>query len=95
MEFPGDSESIALLVTRAQCGEISALEQLLRKMHRPVRNYVIKLAGESQADDILQEVSLKIFQQIGHLREPRVFMAWAFRIATRIAFVQLKREAMA
>jgi RNA polymerase sigma-70 factor (ECF subfamily) len=92
MGLTDDSESIALLVLRAQCGDISSFEQLLRRMHGPIRQYVIKLVGDSLADDILQEASLKIFRQIRHLREPRVFMAWAFRIATHIAFVHLKKE---
>ena len=87
-----DDEGLTLLVLRAQCGEIPALEQLLRRMHGSIRQYVIKLAGESQVDDILQETSFKIFRQIRHLREPKVFMAWAFRIATRVAFVHLRKE---
>ena len=86
-----DKEGEALLVMRAQTGDVAAFEQLLRRIYRPVRNYVTRLAGESAADDILQEVSLKIFRQIGQLREPKVFMAWTFRIATHIAFSHLKR----
>ena len=86
-----DSEGETLLVTRAQCGDVTAFEQLLRIVHGPVRKYVANLAGESEADDILQEVALKIYRQIKHLREPKVFRAWTFRIATRIAFVHLKK----
>src|SRR4030088_2706692 len=86
-----DSEGEALLVTRAQCGDLAAFEQLLRKVHAPVRKYVVNLVGESEADDILQEVALKIYRQIRHLRDPKVFRAWAFRIATRIAFACLKK----
>jgi len=56
-----------------------------------MRNYVRNLAGESNADDILQDVSWQIFRQIRHLREPKVVRAWAFRIATRISFHYLKR----
>jgi RNA polymerase sigma-70 factor (ECF subfamily) len=60
-------------------------------MHGPLRQYLNNLAGAAAADDILQEVALKVFRQIKHLREPRVFMAWTFRIATRVAFVHLKK----
>ena len=91
MESLADSEGEALLVARAQCGDLAAFEQLLRKVHGPVRKYVVNLAGESEADDILQEVALKIHRQIRHLREPRFFRAWAFRIATRKAFGYLKK----
>lgn len=91
MESQADSEGEALLVTRAQCGDLAAFEQLLRNVHGPVRRYVVKLAGESEADDILQEAALTIYRQIRHLREPKVFRAWVFRIATRIAFAHLKK----
>ena len=87
-----DMEGISLLVTRAQRGDIEALEQLLLRMHGPLRRYLNRLAGASAADDILQEVAFKVFLKIKYLREPRVFMAWAFRIATRLAFVHLKKE---
>ena len=91
MESLVDSEGEALLVMRSQCGDLAAFEQLLRKVHGPTRKYVVNLVGESEADDILQEVALKIYRQIRYLREGRVFRAWAFRIATRIAFAYLKK----
>jgi RNA polymerase sigma-70 factor (ECF subfamily) len=82
----------ALLVLLAQTGDIAAFEKLLRRLHAPLRKYVRNLAGESSADDILQDVSLQIFRQIRQLREPKVLRAWAFRIATRISFLYLKRQ---
>ena len=91
MESSVDSSRETLLVARTQCGDIMAFEELLRIVHGPVWKYVSNLAGESEADDILQEVALTIYRQIKHLREPRVFRAWTFRIATRIAFVYLKK----
>ena len=86
-----DIEGVSLLVTRAQSGDVAAFEQLLLRMHGPLRQYVNKLAGAAAAEDILQEVAFKVFRRIGHLREPRVFMAWVFRIATRAAFVHLQK----
>jgi RNA polymerase sigma-70 factor (ECF subfamily) len=49
------------------------------------------MVGDSTADDVLQDVSWQIFKQIKQLREPRVFRAWAFRVATRISFVYLRK----
>jgi RNA polymerase sigma-70 factor, ECF subfamily len=91
MESQVDSEGEVLLVIRAQCGDLDAFEQLLRRLHGPVRRYVVKLVGEAEADDILQEAALTIYRQICHLREPKVFRPWAFRIATRVAFAYLKK----
>lgn len=78
-------------VTRAQTGDVAAFEQLLLRMHGPVRQYLNNLARAAAAEDILQEVAFKVLRKIKHLREPRVFMAWTFRIATRVAFDHLKK----
>jgi RNA polymerase sigma-70 factor (ECF subfamily) len=79
-----------MLVLLAQTGDRAALEQLLRDIHAPLRRYITRLAGTALAADILQETSLQIFRKLKFLREPAVFRAWAFRIASRIAFSQLK-----
>lgn len=80
-----------LLVLLAQAGDRAALEQLLRNSHGPLRRYITRLAGADLADDILQETSIQIFRKLPFLREPAVFRAWTFRIASRIAISQLKR----
>jgi RNA polymerase sigma-70 factor, ECF subfamily len=79
-----------LLVLLAQTGDRGALEQLLRDIHAPLRRYITRLAGITLADDILQETALQIFRKLPFLREPAVFRPWTFRIASRIAFSQLK-----
>jgi RNA polymerase sigma-70 factor (ECF subfamily) len=84
------SQDQTLLVLLAQSGDRGALEELLREAYGPLRRYVIYLAGAELADDILQETSLQIFRKLKHLREPAVFRAWTFRIASRIAFAQMK-----
>jgi RNA polymerase sigma factor (sigma-70 family) len=43
-------------------------------------------------DDVLQEISLGIFQNLRYLRHPGAFRPWAFRLASRRAFRYLKRE---
>jgi RNA polymerase sigma-70 factor, ECF subfamily len=80
-----------LLVLLAQTGDRAALEQLLRDIHAPLRRYITRLVGTALADDILQETALQIFRKLPFLREPAVFRPWTFRIASRIAFSQLKR----
>jgi len=80
-----------LLVLLAKAGDRAALEQLLREIHPPLRRYISVLVGADLADDVLQETALQIFRKIPFLREPAVFRPWTYRIASRIAFAQLKR----
>jgi RNA polymerase sigma-70 factor (ECF subfamily) len=89
MEEPTRSDQ-TLLVLLAQSGDRAALEQLLHDIYAPLRRYIIRLAGITLADDILQETSIQIFRKLPFLREPAVFRPWSFRIASRIAFSHLK-----
>jgi RNA polymerase sigma-70 factor (ECF subfamily) len=89
MEPPTPDQT--LLVLLAQAGDRAALEQLLHETHAPLRRYITRLAGADLADDILQETALQIFRKLPHLREPAVFRPWTLRIASRVAFSQLKR----
>ena len=43
-------------------------------------------------EDVLQDVFLKLFQELELLREPQAFRAWVYRITTRTAFRYLKRQ---
>jgi RNA polymerase sigma-70 factor, ECF subfamily len=80
-----------LLVLLSQNGDRAALEQLLHSIYAPLRRYVVRLAGVTLADDILQETSIQVFRKLPFLREPAVFRPWSFRIASRIAISHLKR----
>ena len=80
-------------VLRAQSGDREALDELLESVQAPLYRYVLSLTGErALAEDILQEVFLRIYRKLGWLREPRLFRAWAYQIATREAFRHLRRE---
>ena len=80
-----------LMVLLAQQGDVAAFEELLRRLHGPLRQYVNRMVGASDADDVMQDSAIRLYRNIRYLREPVVFRAWAFRIATRIALTYLKR----
>jgi RNA polymerase sigma-70 factor (ECF subfamily) len=81
------------LVLRAQAGDREAFDQLFRLALQPLYRYIYSLVGtRALAEDVLQEVFILIYRKIRWLREPELFRPWAYRIATREAFKQLKRE---
>ncbi|MCH9651354.1 MAG: RNA polymerase sigma factor [Deltaproteobacteria bacterium] len=83
----------ARLVLRAQSGDLEALDTLLEGIQAPLFRYLRNLVGEEAlAEDLLQEVFLLVCRKIKWLREPRVFRAWAYRIASREAKRSLGRE---
>jgi RNA polymerase sigma-70 factor (ECF subfamily) len=79
-------------VLRAQCGDREALELLLRSVQGPLRRYVCGLVGSSAADDVLQDVLIVICRKLRWLDKPELFRAWAYRIASRIAFRYLRQR---
>ena len=79
-------------VVRAQCQDREALELLLRSVQPALHRYVRSVVGATHADDVVQDVLMTIARKLAWLSEPRLFRAWAFRIASRAAFRHLRKE---
>ena len=80
-------------VLQAQSGSHEALNELFKIVQEPLFRYVVSLVKDQQlAEDILQEVFIRIYRKLRWLREPEAFRAWTYQIASREAFRYLKRE---
>lgn len=84
------SNQEALWVLRAQCDDREALELLLRSVQPAVHRYLCGLVGPADADDVLQEILVQVYRQLGWLETPKLFRPWVFRIASRAGFRHLK-----
>lgn len=74
------------LVLRAQSGDRTALDELLRLAQGPLYRYLSSVLGDpNSAEDVLQETLLRIARKLRWLSDAGVFRAWAFRIASREA----------
>jgi RNA polymerase sigma-70 factor (ECF subfamily) len=81
------------LAARAQLGDRGALEKLLHSLESPLHAHVSTIVNDRDlADDILQEVLLKVSRGLGSLREPEWVRAWAYRITTREAIRAARAE---
>lgn len=81
------------LILRAQSGDKRAFDELLKSIQTRLYRYIFRLVGEhGLAEDVTQEVFLIIYRKLGWLENPQVFRAWAYQIASREAFKQLKKE---
>lgn len=87
------SEQEIWWVLQAQSGSRDALDELFKSVQDPLFRYIVSVVKEKHlAEDILQEVFIRIYRKLRWLREPQAFRAWCYRIATREAFRYLKRE---
>jgi RNA polymerase sigma-70 factor, ECF subfamily len=88
-----DKERENWWVLRAQSGDHEALNELLKAVQEPLYRYIFSLVRQQHlAEDILQEVFIRIYRKLRWLQEPRVFRSWAYQIATRETFRHIKRE---
>ena len=87
------SERESWWVLQAQSGNIEALNELYKSVQDPLFRYIVSLVNDQHlAENILQEVFIRIYRKVRWLREPDAFRAWAYQIASREAFRHLKRE---
>jgi len=87
------SEKQIWLVLQAQSGSREALDELFKSVQEPLFRYIVTVVNDRHlAEDVLQEVFIRIYRKLRWLREPQAFRAWSYQIATREAFRYLKRE---
>ena len=80
-------------VLQAQSGSHEALNELFKSVQAPLFRYIVSLVRDQHlAEDILQEVFIRIYRKLRWLREPQAFRAWTYQIASREAFRYLNRE---
>jgi RNA polymerase sigma-70 factor (ECF subfamily) len=74
------------LIAAAQRGERGALDLLVRRHERWVRNVVYAAVGSPVGvDDIVQQVWTNVVRQIGTLVDPRAWRSWLYRMARNAA----------
>ena len=93
MAAEATSERESWWVLQAQSGSHEALNELFKSVQDPLFRYIVSLVRDQHlAEDILQEVFIRIYRKLRWLQEPGAFRAWAYQIASREAFRYLKRE---
>jgi len=80
------------LVREAQDGNQAAFAQLVRTHDEAVLRLALRITGsESDAQDIYQEVFLKVYRKLDRFRFECSFSTWISRIATNTCLDHLRR----
>lgn len=80
-----------LLVVRCQLGEREAFDELAERWHLPIWRYVRRLLGrDDEAEEVTQEVWLRILRGILAVKEPGRLPAWIFTVARRTVMDRLR-----
>src|SRR5215467_2342694 len=77
------------LVRRLRTGDEAAYEDLLQRFQQPVYNLAFRLlSSPGDASDVVQEVFLKVFRNVGHFRRQSSLKTWIYRITVNEAHNQ-------
>lgn len=83
----------SVLITRAAGGDRTAFQTLVER-HRPmVYRVAYQFAGNHHdADDIAQDVFIKVYQSLGRFRQDAQFTSWLYRIAMNACIDHRRRQ---
>ena len=81
------------LVARGRAGEMAAFEALYQMFRGPVFGLLYRYAqNRVAAEDLLQDVFIKIFRNMANVRDAATFPGWVFRIAVNTAYSHLRQK---
>jgi len=96
MSSPPDNPD-AMFLQQLQAGDEPAYRELFARWQRPILSFVYRLTGDAAAaDDLAQEVFVRVFRNIGEYRQRpghAAFSTWLFQIARNTALDHLRHRA--
>jgi len=85
--------SDASLVLAAQAGDREAFGQLVLRHERAVYATALRrLGNHAEAQEVAQEVFVKVLEKLGQLRDPACFGGWLRSVTTRMAINRAVRR---
>jgi len=79
-------DSDAEIMLRAKAGDQSAFDYLVQKYRRPIVSFMYRMARNAAvAEDLAQEVFLRVYRSRASYEASAKFTTWLYRIATNLA----------
>ena len=80
-------------IRRIKAGEVRAFTDIVEKYRRTVLTIVMKMIGNKEdAEDITQEIFLKVFKSLEQFKEESEFSTWLYRIAYNTTLSELRKR---
>jgi RNA polymerase sigma-70 factor (ECF subfamily) len=74
-------------------GDLTAFGEVVERYQKPLINFVSKFTGDrSAAEDIAQEVFLRVFKAAGDYTPKARFKTWLFKIAANYCLNEIRRS---
>jgi len=83
---PPSGRSDAEIMLQVKAGDDAAFEYLVQKYRRPMVSFMFRMAHSSAAaEDLAQEVFLRVYRSRASYEASAKFTTWLYRIATNLA----------
>ena len=93
IEEPKQKLPMAEAIRRAQDGDANAFEYLYNSHCKRVYGICLRmLRNKSDAEDLTQQVFLRVFQKIGTFRGDSSFSTWLHRVTVNAVLMHLRRK---
>lgn len=87
------SQADHLVVQKAIGGDQFAFRELFEKYRQPLYYHILKMVRDKEViDDLLQEIFLKAFDNIGNYNADFAFSTWLYRITTNHSIDFLRKK---
>ncbi|MBN2563212.1 MAG: sigma-70 family RNA polymerase sigma factor [Phycisphaerae bacterium] len=87
-----DGETLAEVIRGAQRGDPVSFDRLVDAFAGRIFGFLLRLTGSRDAaEDLMQEVFIRVVRMIGSYEHADRFEAWVFRIAANLARDRLRR----
>jgi RNA polymerase sigma-70 factor (ECF subfamily) len=84
-------ESEAKIMSEVAKGNLSAFREIVEHYQNPLLNYIHRYTGDlAAAEDIAQEVFLRVFKTANEYRPLSSFKTWLFKITTNLCLNELR-----
>ena len=80
------------LVEASGRGDHKAFESLVKRYQRPLLNFIIRFGVQYQAEDLTQEVFLRIYRAAPRFQAKAKVSTWIFQIAYHQALTEIGRR---
>lgn len=86
-------EEDIILMLKVKNADILAFEQIIKKYEKPVINTIYRFIGNrSRAEEIAQEVFIKVFYSAKKYRPKAKFSTWLYKIVTNICIDDVRKK---
>lgn len=89
---PGTDATEQTLVQRLQAGDAAAFEALFQQYFTKVYRQASHLVGPQEAEEVVQEVFLTVYEKARTFRGESAFATWLYRLTANAALSRLRRR---